>query len=90
MLILTSTWVLSKPELEAWEALLRNATTLSGDFAMVIEYIVSQSFQGKDVETWYLFVHYPRDTIYRSYKGLDHTHTRFHFDLRSRTRQFPN
>ncbi|KAH0832070.1 hypothetical protein J3R83DRAFT_12978 [Lanmaoa asiatica] len=46
------TWVLSKPELEAWEALLRNAITISGDSAMVTEHFVLHHFQGKDVETW--------------------------------------
>ncbi|KAF8133804.1 hypothetical protein EV363DRAFT_1567111, partial [Boletus edulis] len=46
------TWVLSEPELQAWEALLRNAITVSGDSAVMIEQIVSQCFQGKEVETW--------------------------------------
>ncbi|KAF8551674.1 hypothetical protein OG21DRAFT_1605154 [Imleria badia] len=52
LVIPVCTWVLSEPELEAWEALLRNAITISGDSAMVIEHVVSQYFRGKEVETW--------------------------------------
>ena len=56
MLILASTWALSEPELEAWEAILWNTITLSGDSAMVIGHIVPQYLQGKDVETWYFLI----------------------------------
>ena len=54
----TSSWVLSNPELEAWEALLRNIITASGDSTTVAE--ILHYLQSKEVENWYVFVHYPR------------------------------
>lgn len=50
-----STWVLSSPESQAWETLFRDAITVSGDAAIVTEHLISQYFQGRDVENWYLF-----------------------------------
>lgn len=50
---------------------------------MVTEHFDLQYLQGKEVETWYCFIYYPRNVIYGFQKGVDHSRAWFSFDLYS-------